>query len=42
MYASSEKEMQMLKGDLESLFEIKDLGDVHWLLGVAITCHRKA
>jgi hypothetical protein len=40
--ASSEKEMQKLKGDLESVFEIKDLGDVHWLLGVSITRNRKA
>lgn len=35
--ASSEQEMDALKKDLQSLFEIKDLGDVHWLLGVAIT-----
>jgi Reverse transcriptase (RNA-dependent DNA polymerase) len=40
--ASSELEMNRLKTDLESLFEIKDLGDVHWLLGVAITCDRKS
>jgi Reverse transcriptase (RNA-dependent DNA polymerase) len=40
--ASSEGEMRQLKMDLESLFEIKDLGDVHWLLGVAITCDRTA
>jgi Reverse transcriptase (RNA-dependent DNA polymerase) len=34
---SSEKEMERLKTDLESVFEIKDLGDIHWLLGVSIT-----
>jgi Reverse transcriptase (RNA-dependent DNA polymerase) len=39
---SSEREMKKLKTDLESLFEIKDLGDVHWLLGIAITRDRKA
>jgi transposase InsO family protein len=39
--ASSEQEMDTLKEDLQSVFEIKDLGDVHWLLGVAITRDRQ-
>ena len=39
--ASTEQEMNSLKRDLEGPFEIKDLGDVHWLLGVAVTCDRK-
>ena len=30
--------MKQLKTDLESVFEIKDMGDAHWLLGVSITC----
>ena len=40
--ASTEQEMDSLKRDLEGPFEIKDLGDVHWLLGVAVTRDRKA
>jgi hypothetical protein len=40
--ASSDKEMLRLKTDLESFFEIKDLGDVHWLLRVTITRDWKA
>jgi Reverse transcriptase (RNA-dependent DNA polymerase) len=39
---NSEMEMKRLKNDLESLFEIKDLGDIHWLLGVAIMWDREA
>lgn len=39
--ASTEEEMESLKSDLQGPFEIKDLGDVHWLLGVAITRDRK-
>ena len=35
--ASSEQEIDTLKRDLEGPFKIKDLGNVHWLLGVAIT-----
>ena len=31
-----------IKSDLEDTFEIKDLGDVHWLLGVKITWDRKS
>lgn len=39
--ASTEQEMNILEEDLWSLFEIKDLGNMHWLLGMAITCNQQ-
>src|SRR6266481_4334026 len=38
--ASSKQEMKRLRKDLESTFKIKDLGGVHWVLGIAVTCDR--
>src|SRR5882724_747410 len=37
---SSKREMRQLKRDLESVFEIKDMGKAHWLLGVSILHNR--
>src|SRR5882724_6776295 len=35
--ASSPGEMQKLKDDLKKIFDLVDLGEVHFLLGIAVT-----
>jgi len=42
MAASSPGEMQKLKDDLKKVFNLVDLGEVRFLLGIAITQDRTA
>jgi len=39
--ASSKAEMARLKHKLRNMFDLVDLGGVHWLLGIAMTRDRK-